>query len=237
MSIPYQPILNWGQRLQIEGTAGQQTITLRNITSAKLSGGASNNRIDMREFWGAATLYGAGGDDVLVGGRLASALYGDDGNDQLFAFSSGGSLRGGRGDDMLIGYFGDDTLHGDDGQDILVGGYGLDQLHGGNGDDLLIGGSSWALNVTSPAAARDAVMATWRSADSYATKIQKLTLDGVGPDNSVKLRIGEAISDDLLVDTLFGNAGTDWFILNLDTELNLPSGGLRDKAANEYYSA
>ena len=237
MSFSYQPIVNWGQRLLVDGASGLQTITLRNINSAKLSGGASNNRLDAREFWGSATIYGAAGDDFLVGARLSSALYGDDGNDQLLAFSVGSMLRGGRGDDLLVGYYGDDTLYGDDGQDILVGDSGRDQLFGGNGDDLLIGGNCWALNLFTAASSREAVLETWRSTDSYTTKIQKLSVDGVGLDNSIKLRSGSAVSDDLAVDTFFGNAGSDWFVLNLNTELNLPTGGLRDKAANEQYSA
>ena len=236
MNFAYQPIVAWGQRLLVDGAGGQQTFTLRNINSAKLSGGASNNRIDAREFWGSATVYGAAGDDFLVGSRLSSALYGDDGDDQLFAFSIGSTLRGGRGDDLLVGYYGEDTLYGDDGQDILVGDSGRDQLFGGNGDDLVIGGNCWALNLFTAASSRDPVLATWRSTDNYATKIQKLSVDGVGLNNSIKLRSGSAVSDDFAIDTFFGNAGSDWFILNLNTELNLPSGGLRDKAVNEQIS-
>ncbi len=118
----------------------------------------------------------------------------------------------------------------------MVGGHGADRLHGGNGDDLLIGGASWALTLENDAAARDAVLSTWRSADNYATKIQKLRIDGVGPDASIKLSDGAAVSDDFLVDTFFGNSGLDWFVLNTSTELNLASGGLRDLANNEQYS-
>ncbi len=45
-----QPIQVWGQRLVVESSA-QQTFSLRNIESARLSGGASNNTLDAREFW------------------------------------------------------------------------------------------------------------------------------------------------------------------------------------------
>jgi Ca2+-binding RTX toxin-like protein len=82
-------------RIVIFGSAGNDTIRLpANVHMAvEIFGGAGND-----------TLYGGGGNDVLVGGS---------GNDQLF---------GGAGRDVLIGGSGTDRLFGEAGDDILIGG-------------------------------------------------------------------------------------------------------------------
>ncbi len=82
---------------------------------------------------------------------------------------------------------------------------------GAMGDDMVIGGSAVRLGFFEPAASRDAILATWRSSDSYLTKIQKLSVDGVGVDNSVWLNYCSEVFDDFVVDTLYGNLGTDCF--------------------------
>lgn len=235
MSFTYESLPVWGQRLIVENSLGRQETAMRNIASMRLSGGASNNTIDAREYNGIANLYGSGGDDVLIASRGPSNLFGDDGNDHLFGGQWNDTLRGGRGDDMLLGYYGDDMLYGDDGLDVLSGDYGTDRLYGGNGDDLVIGGVATRLGFFEPAAARDAILATWRSSDSYLTKIQKLSVDGVGVDNSIKLNFGSGVFDDFVVDTVYGNSGTDWFLVNPLSEIGLTTGGLRDQAVDEQY--
>lgn len=235
MSFSRESSPAWGQRLVVDNSLGRQETAMRNIASMRLSGGAGNNTIDAREYNGVANLYGSGGDDVLIASRGPSNLFGDDGNDQLFGGQMNDTLRGGRGDDMLLGSYGDDTLYGDDGLDVLSGDYGTDRLYGGNGDDLVIGGGAGRLGFFEPAAARDAILATWRSSDSYLTKIQKLAVDGVGVDNSVKLNYSSGVFDDFVVDTLYGNSGTDWFLVNPLTEIGLTTGGLRDQAVDEQY--
>ncbi len=229
MRFTYQTTPSWGQRLLVVQNGTTQTTALRGIESARLSGGASNNTIDASAFSGSASLFGAGGDDVLLGAQGSSILNGDDGNDQLFlhSLSPSGTLRGGAGDDLLVGANSADTLYGQDGNDILSGGASSDLLYGGNGDDLLIGGIGTALSFSESAAVRDAILATWRSSDAYAVKIQRLSVDGVGPSNSV--RLPATVLDDFEVDTYFGNAGTDWFLVDLSTEL----GNVRDRAIGE----
>ncbi len=103
------------------------------------------------------SVYGGGGDDVVVGRGRSELLSGNDGNDQI----TGGSgfdtiegddgndvltgadgydqISGGAGDDSLTGNNGFDTLYGNDGDDTLLGGLGTDSLFGGRGEDLLSG--------------------------------------------------------------------------------------------------
>jgi len=84
---------------------GFGTLTLVSVETAKLTGGASANKLIAAAFTlGAVTLQGGNGDDVLIGG------------------SKNDSLLGGAGRDLLIGGLGADTLSGDTGDDILIGG-------------------------------------------------------------------------------------------------------------------
>ncbi len=193
---------------------------MRRMEAARLFGGAGNNTIDASLFQGTVNIYGAAGDDLLIGSSSLSALIGDDGNDRLYSGRGNTTLRGGRGDDLLVGSYGDDKLYGDDGRDVLMGGFGADFLYGGNNDDLLIGPVANALVSLNEPLARDAILSTWRAAEDYAAKVQKLSCsEGVGPDNSVKLQMGVTVLDDFAVDTYYGNAGTDWFLINQETEL------------------
>ncbi len=105
------------------------------------------------------SLFGLGGDDVLIGGSGEDTLVGgigDDtinglaGNDLLFGEAGNDLLNGGDGDDFARGDGGDDTinggngvdtLEGSDGNDLIAGNAALDFLFGGLGDDELLGGS------------------------------------------------------------------------------------------------
>jgi hypothetical protein len=62
-------------------------------------------------------------------------LWGTGGNDLLVGTDSRDVVCGLGGDDTLIGLGGDDTLAGGDGNDYLAGGLGRDRLIGGPGDD------------------------------------------------------------------------------------------------------
>ncbi|MCC6511373.1 MAG: hypothetical protein IT423_19890, partial [Pirellulaceae bacterium] len=221
-----------GQRLIAEN-AGRQEYAFRGIERATISGGPSANIIDARELIFPVTIYGSGGDDELFGSSSApSTIFGDDGHDRIFGSRSPDTLRGGRGNDVIYGNDGDDLIYGEDGHDILVGGFGADMLYGGNGDDLLMGAYSPYFVGSTERAAREAIMAVWTSTINYTDKVTVLRETGVGVDNSAKLN-WSTVFDDFAVDTFFGNAGTDWFLLNVFTELNLPLGGLRDKSPGE----
>ena len=102
------------------------------------------------------TIYGNGGNDILLGGTGDDTVYGDDG--------AAPALRA--GSDIVLGDFaaiypnlpwastyfaidtgdgvgaGNDTLYAGGGDSILMGEQGDDQLHGGPGDDDMTGGSN-----------------------------------------------------------------------------------------------
>jgi Ca2+-binding RTX toxin-like protein len=108
----------------------------------------------------AVSLFGAAGDDILIGNVFADSLDGGDGGDVLRGFSSSDTLSGGAGNDTLLGdesgdIYGSDSLNGGDGNDVingdagsiafgvadtLLGEAGNDTLGGKGGDDVLVGG-------------------------------------------------------------------------------------------------
>jgi Ca2+-binding RTX toxin-like protein len=154
-------------------------------------------------------VFGGAGDDTLTGDSGDNILAGGPGNDILSGLG---------GNDVLLGGTGDDTLLGGDGRDLLVGGSGADSLDGGNDDDILIGGElayyNEARNTANGNALR-AVMAEWTSTASYATRIQHLTgILGGGLNGAFRIN-STTVSDDAgAVDTLYGRAGMDWFLVS-----------------------
>lgn len=91
---------------------------------------------------GGQTIFGLGGDDLIVGGRdslasrdinntiaiadLEDQTESDDGNDALYGGAGNDTIMGGAGDDVLDGGDGDDVLRGQDGVDVFRGGAGSD---------------------------------------------------------------------------------------------------------------
>lgn len=116
---------------------------VRAIEIAELSGGASDNVIDVSAFSGFrgfTQLRGNGGNDFLIGSVMRDVLVGGDGNDTLQGKGGNDTLRGGRGNDGLSGFIGNDVLDGGRGYDRIFGGDGDDTLTGGAARDTLIGG-------------------------------------------------------------------------------------------------
>ncbi|MGE4428875.1 MAG: calcium-binding protein, partial [Solirubrobacteraceae bacterium] len=85
-------------------------------------------------------LFGAGGSDTLAGDNGNDALYGGEGHDELHGGTGNDYLDGGEGHDYLDGGEGNDGLAGGEGHDYLDGGAGNDTLAGGEGNDYLDGG-------------------------------------------------------------------------------------------------
>jgi Ca2+-binding RTX toxin-like protein len=112
-------------------TVNGRSIPISGIGSAALTGGDGADRLDASAFGGSATLFGNGGNDVLLAGRSDSYLDGGSGNDDL---------TGGPGLDTLYGQDGDDTLTGGEGNDYLDGGPGLDSVTGEAGPDMFVHG-------------------------------------------------------------------------------------------------
>ena len=79
-----------------------------------------------------STMYGNGGDDVLIGGSSNDVLIGGPGNDRL---------EGRDGDDVLRGVSGENILLGGNGNDLIFGGLGgNNNIRGGNGNDVIFAG-------------------------------------------------------------------------------------------------
>lgn len=203
--------------LVVEGTANADTLVLSpgtgNAIALSINGTAAGTIAAPGEVAFAHLLvYGYGGNDTLrlTGGLTVPAfLFGGDGNDTLDA---GGSTA----NNVLVGNAGADSLVGGSGRDLLIGGAGADTLKGGGGDDILIGGyTDYDANLT----ALCAIMSEWGRTDansSYSTRVKNLT-DGSGSPNRLNgsyfltAKTVHTVYDDAAIDSLFGEAGLDWF--------------------------
>ncbi len=123
---------------------GLGTDVVQAIEVAELSGGPSDNVIDVSAFAGFrgfTLLRGNGGNDFLIGSARADVINGGDGNDSLSGFTGNDILNGERGFDRAYGGEGNDTLTGGNARDTLIGGNGDDALNGNAADDTLVGGT------------------------------------------------------------------------------------------------
>jgi Ca2+-binding RTX toxin-like protein len=227
---------------------GQQgnDVLLGGASADGLSGGDGNDRLyggggndmmcggDGNDF-----LYGQAGNDFVGGDAGNDQLFGDAGRDLLLGGAGSDSLRGGMGNDRLFGQAGGDWLYGDADHDIVVGGGGNDQVRGGGGRDLLIGGrgvdglfgeadddilvGGVTVHDNDQAALR-AILAEWTSTSSYNTRAGRLRSGGGA--NGVYVLNGTTVTDDAVIDTLWGDGGLDWFLFS-------PGDKLKDRAAGE----
>jgi len=105
------------------------------------------------------------------------------------------------------------------GLDLIVGGLGMDVVHGNQMDDILVGGSlTYASDSTSVInrAALDAIMAEWRRNLAYSLRIDHLSVNPSGGFNSGFMLNSSTVVDDGVVDTLYGDAGQDWFLAGIN---------------------
>ena len=162
-----------------------------------IEGGNSTRFAD--EGVGNQSLFGEAGKDTLVGGVGADLLNGGDGDDQiiggsgadrLYGWTGNDTLDGGPGDDRLVGYDGNDNLYGASGDDTIFGGAGHDRLYAERGDDELFGEGG-----------NDRLYADYE--DGVAT------LHGGNGDDLL-------VTDDGLVDEVFGDAGDDSAVVDDD---------------------
>ncbi len=131
------------------------------------------------------------------------------GNGSTFEMVVGSSrndtLRGNAAANVLVGGAGNDTLLGFGGRDLLFGGSGQDTLRGGDEEDLVVAAHFAAYvesTKTYQRAALDTLRSEWMAPErDYATRVANLR-------NSSSLN---ATTDGSAVDTLFGEAGLDWF--------------------------
>ena len=170
----------------------------------KASGAGSEVSIDgSAQVFGPASrilIFGNGGDDnIQVTGAVGVPveLYGGAGNDRL---------KGGGFADVLVGGAGADLVVGGLGRDILIGGSDADKLVGDADDDILVGGLTFF--DEDPFALRF-ISGLWAdTAVSYEDRVDTL--------RQIAFVVGVTVFDDEVVDTLTGDAGTDWFFANVD---------------------
>jgi hypothetical protein len=148
--------------------------------------------------------------------------------------SAGDTLIGGGGN-ILVGGGGKNTItdaytgSAATGRSLLITGPGGSTLQGGGGGDILIGGTTlYDYNN----AALAAILAEWRSADSYNTRFSRLEgQQSGGLNGAYDLTWGGTVLDNGASDTLTGSTtGLDWCFaqlsgVNLDTIVNLNKPG------------
>jgi len=119
-----------GQQLRINGTIGNDTITVtQNETGLTVSTATGWSQTFNGAYHNIRIAGGRGNDLIQVSENVSAPvmLFGDDGND---------TLRGGSGNDSIYGGLGVDSLFGNAGRDSLVSlGGGADVLTGGEGRD------------------------------------------------------------------------------------------------------
>ncbi len=128
-----------GGVLTIDGTPGNDTITVRNAKTTNVL------RVDLNKkafFFtksdvNGISIHGKAGNDYIAimqtdgGLNIPATIFGDQGND---------TITGGAGNDQLLGGEGNDVIFGGGGADLINGGAGNDKIVGGQGQDTLIGG-------------------------------------------------------------------------------------------------
>jgi Ca2+-binding RTX toxin-like protein len=164
-AVPATAVLS-GTTLTIDGTSGNDTITVRQtatqltvdgetirdgskyvssivpsrVTRIVVRGAAGNDTISLNGVTIPAQLFGGPGNDRIISGNAATTVYGDQGNDTIFGGSGNDWLVGGDGNDLIYGSGGNDWISGDNGDDKLYGEAGNDTINGGDGRDFLSGG-------------------------------------------------------------------------------------------------
>jgi hypothetical protein len=206
--------------LVVEGTANGETIVLSPGTGSGVALSYNGTSVGTIAAPGGATfghvfIYGYAGNDTLrlTGGLSVPALLlSGDGNDTIDASGSSAS-------NVLVGGAGTDALTGGSGRDLLIGGPGADTVRGGGGDDILIGGHT---DYDANAPALLAIMKEWGRTDvDYNTRVRHLSGSLSGGWNVVSttpilltastVHATGTVNDDSAVDSLYGDAGTDWF--------------------------
>ena len=198
----------------MQGLTGNDTIGIdpanpndTGLGNDKIDGGEGDDTITGGE--GIDSISGLGGNDLIWGGAGNDTITGGLGNDRIYGEAGADRITGEQGHDAIMGGADKDTLNGGLDNDLVIGGGGVDVVDGDEGDDLLIGGS---LSWESTDAAIAAIMATWGNTSlTVAARRTALMTTGVGPGNTVKVDTTSVVNNDASIDSLYGDAGTDWF--------------------------
>ncbi len=153
---------NGGSTLNINGTSGNDTISLSNdgaahyvlhVNSLSTESFAigSVQQIVIHAYAGDdsviisnnvltnASIYGGAGNDTLAGGSGNDYIFDQSGNNVMSGGPGNDTIIGGSGNDSIVGGAGNDLLEGMAGNDTLWGGWGDDTLYGGAGNNLMYG--------------------------------------------------------------------------------------------------
>jgi hypothetical protein len=199
--------------LVVEGTADGDYLTLSrgtgNAVDVYISGyWAGSYSAPGGVAFGHLLMYGYGGDDSLyLSGNLTvpALVFGGDGSDYITADGSSAN-------NVLVGGAGNDAIYGGGGRDLLIGGLGADTLRAASGGSILVGGpTDHDSNVT----ALLALMKEWGRTDAnYNTRVKHLSGSLSGGLNGSTRLTSTTVRDDNAIDSLYGWAGVDWFIVS-----------------------
>jgi ELWxxDGT repeat protein len=204
----------------LQGSAGDDTYVfnpskaLGTDTLSELAGGGVD-WLDFSQSTRAITLNLATATVQTVSTTYLSLVLGD-GNvfENAVGSSVADSIQGNALDNLLIGGAGNDSLYGLAGRDLLFGGSGADRLEGGDEEDVLASGLFTYYNESTRSLSRaplDAIRAEWSRLDAaYTARIANLR-NGGGLNGTNKLDSTTVLTDGTAIDTLFGQAGLDWF--------------------------
>ena len=165
------------------------------------------------------SIYGLGGNDLIIAGIQSAFLYGNEGQDQLRGGFGNDVLFGGKDSDQLEGQQGDDVLYGNQGNDALAGDAGNDLLLGGEGDDGLRGGYLVDLDFGEIDQDGDDFLSGGGGGDDMAGGQGNDFLSGDSGNDALQ---GEQGNDTLDggdgFDNLTGRSGTDLMVLSPNNE-------------------
>jgi Ca2+-binding RTX toxin-like protein len=191
--------------LQIIGTNSADTIDVSNTgtSQGKVKVTINGSNKGTFSFTGSIFVYGQDGNDkITINSKITrpAFVFGGFGND---------SITGGGGADVLQGQDGDDVITGGAGRDILIGGDGTDKMDGGADDDVLLPGD-FISNIKNTSFS--SLQKEWSRTDAdYATRVNHL-MNG-GGFNVVKLNGSTCFSSTVLMDTVTGGTGQDFFLV------------------------
>lgn len=179
------------------------TISISGIDEVEIHGGPSAELMNAAGFSGRVLLYGRDGNDTLTGGSGDDLLDGGSGADSISGSAGRDELRAGSGTgDVLDGGDDDDVLYGsNDGADNLRGAAGHDRIYAYAGNDVISAGPGDDLI---DAGAGDDLVAGDGGADLIIGGSQHDTLYGHN-----HATVGDGTADDLAVDRIYGDFGTN----------------------------
>jgi hypothetical protein len=181
--------------------------------SGKINGGGGNNWLDYAAYTTAVTVNLASNTATGVGGGIANIR-------NVRGGQGGNSLTGNSQGNILIGGAGTNTIVGGSSRSLLIGDKGPSTITGHSGNDILIAGyTSFDSSSLANDLALDSILAEWKSANSYATRISHLK-NGGGLNGSNKLVWGVTVHDNAVANanTLTGGGGAsgqNWFFANV----------------------